>query len=56
MVGEKLARESEQAAQQKRRARGSGEIRLSARNLSKRGVFKDVSFDLYAGEVSASPG
>ena len=51
MVGEKLARESEQAAQQRRRARGSGEIRLSARNLSKRGVFKDVSFDLYAGEI-----
>jgi len=51
MVGEKLARESEQATRAKRRARGSGEIRLSARNLTKRGVFKDVSFDLYAGEV-----
>ena len=51
MVGEKLARESEAAGREKRRPRGSGEIRLSARNLTKRGVFKDVSFDLYAGEV-----
>ncbi|MBV8418535.1 MAG: sugar ABC transporter ATP-binding protein, partial [Hyphomicrobiales bacterium] len=51
MVGEKLARESAAAGREKRRPRGSGEIRLSARNLTKRGVFKDVSFDLYAGEV-----
>ena len=51
MVGEKLARQSEDAMHQKRHPRGSGEIRLSARNLTKRGVFKDVSFDLYAGEV-----
>ena len=51
MVGEKLARESDEAARQKRRARGSGEVRLRASNLAKRGVFKDVSFDLYAGEI-----
>jgi ABC-type sugar transport system ATPase subunit len=51
MVGEKLARESEEAMHQKRRPRGSGEIRLSARNLTKRGAFKDVSFDLHAGEI-----
>jgi ABC-type sugar transport system ATPase subunit len=51
MVGERLARESEQAMHQKRHPRGSGEIRLCARNLTKHGVFKDVSFDLYAGEV-----
>ncbi|MBV9432170.1 MAG: sugar ABC transporter ATP-binding protein [Hyphomicrobiales bacterium] len=51
MVGEKLARESAQAMHHKRNPRGSGEIRLSARNLTKHGVFKDVSFDLYAGEV-----
>ena len=51
MVGEKLARESEQAMHERRRPRGSGEIRLSARNLTRRGVFKNVSFDLYAGEV-----
>jgi ABC-type sugar transport system ATPase subunit len=51
MVGEKLARESEQAMSQMRRPRGSGEIRLRALNLTKRGVFKDVSIDLYAGEV-----
>ncbi len=51
MVGEKLARESERAAHQKRHPRGTGEIRLRARNLTKRGVFQGVSFDLYAGEI-----
>jgi ABC-type sugar transport system ATPase subunit len=51
MVGEKLARESAQASHQKRHPRGTGEVRLRSRNLSKRGVFKDVSFDLYAGEI-----
>jgi ABC-type sugar transport system ATPase subunit len=51
MVGEKLARESEKAAHEKRHPRGTGEIRLSARNLTKHGVFKDVTFDLYAGEI-----
>ena len=51
MVGEKLARESEAAGREKRRPRGSGEIRLSARKLTKRGVFTNVTFDLYAGEI-----
>jgi ABC-type sugar transport system ATPase subunit len=51
MVGEKLARESERATHQKRHPRGTGEIRLSAQGLTKRGVFSDITFDLYAGEV-----
>jgi ABC-type sugar transport system ATPase subunit len=51
MVGEKLARESEEAARQKRHPRGTGEIRLSARNLTKQGVFRDVTFDLCSGEI-----
>ena len=51
MVGEKLARESEQAGQHKRQPKGNGEVRLSARNLTKHRVFTDVSFDLYAGEI-----
>jgi ABC-type sugar transport system ATPase subunit len=51
MVGEKLARESADAAHQQRRPRGTGEVRLSARTLGKRGVFADVSFDLHAGEI-----
>jgi ABC-type sugar transport system ATPase subunit len=51
MVGEKLAQESARAARQQRRPRGTGEVALSARKLGKRGVFGDVSFDLYAGEV-----
>jgi ABC-type sugar transport system ATPase subunit len=51
MVGEKLARESEEAARHARHPRGTGEVRLSARGLTKRGVFNDVTFDLYAGEI-----
>jgi ABC-type sugar transport system ATPase subunit len=51
MVGEKLARESAQATLEKRHPRGTGEIRLSARDLTKRGIFSDVTFDLYAGEI-----
>lgn len=51
MVGEKLARESIGAGQQKRVPRGTGEVRLSARGLGKRGIFKDVTFDLHAGEI-----
>lgn len=51
MVGEKLARESEQASQHKRKPRGTGQILLSSVNLGKRDVFRDVTFDLYAGEI-----
>ncbi|MEO8668246.1 MAG: sugar ABC transporter ATP-binding protein [Bauldia sp.] len=51
MVGEKLARESEQAAHHKRQPRGTGEVRLKADKLTRRGVFRDVSFELCAGEI-----
>jgi ABC-type sugar transport system ATPase subunit len=51
MVGEKLAKESEQASQHKRKPRGTGNVLLKASNLGKRGVFRDVSFDLHAGEI-----
>jgi ABC-type sugar transport system ATPase subunit len=51
MVGEKLARDSADAAQVKRQPKGTGEVRLSCRELTKRGVFRDISFDLYAGEI-----
>ncbi len=51
MVGEKLARESARAAHEKRHPRGTGEVRLKARSLTKHGVFADVTFDLYAGEI-----
>ncbi len=51
MVGERLAHESASSAQQTRRPGGTGEKRVSARNLSKHGVFRDVSFDLHAGEI-----
>ena len=51
MVGEKLARESAQAAHQKRHPRGTGEVRLRAHRLCKRGVFQDVTFDLCPGDI-----
>lgn len=51
MVGEKLARNSAQASAQKRHPRGTGEISLSVQNLTKHGVYRDISFDLYAGEI-----
>ena len=51
MVGERLARESGSASAVKRRPRGDGRIRLSVRDYSRNGVFRDVSFDLYAGEI-----
>jgi ABC-type sugar transport system ATPase subunit len=51
MVGEKLAQDSANAARVKRVARGTGEVRLSCQNLTKRGVFLDVTFDLFAGEI-----
>ena len=51
MVGEKLAKDSADAAQVKRQPKGTGEVRLSCRGLAKRGVFRDISFDLYAGEI-----
>ena len=51
MVGEKLALESAQSALHKRQPRGTGQVRLNVRNLTKRGVFRDVSFDLHAGEI-----
>jgi len=51
MVGEKLARESEQASQHQRKPRGTGQVLLKAAGLGKRGVFAGISFDLHAGEI-----
>ena len=51
MVGEKLGKASLAAGAQVRRPRGIGVIRLSCRALSRKNVFSDVSFDLYAGEI-----
>ena len=51
MVGDKLANDSAQAGKFKRMARGTGKVRMSANNLTKRGVFSDISFDLFAGEI-----
>ena len=51
MVGEKLARDSAAAAGVARRPGGTGEVRLAVRDLAKKGVFRDISFDLHAGEI-----
>jgi ABC-type sugar transport system ATPase subunit len=51
MVGEKLARESELASDHQRKPRGTGEVLLRADALGKRGVFRDINFDLHAGEI-----
>lgn len=51
MVGEKLARDSAQASSQKRHPRGTSKIILGVQNLTKHGVYRDISFDLYAGEI-----
>lgn len=51
MVGEKLARDAAQAGGSKRQPRGTGKVRLRANGLTKKGVFKDISFDLFDGEI-----
>ena len=51
MVGEKLALESAEAAVAARRPRGSGEVRLRARGLTRHGVFANIDFALHAGEI-----
>ena len=51
MVGEKLARDSADAAQSQRKPRGTGEVRLRCSQLGQRGVFRDISFELHAGEI-----
>lgn len=51
MIGEKLARQSADAAVATRRPRGSGEVRLRARGLTRRGVFDGIDIALHAGEI-----
>jgi ABC-type sugar transport system ATPase subunit len=51
MVGEKLGKASLEPGSQVRRPKGTGEIRLSCRALTRKNVFSDVSFDLYSGEI-----
>lgn len=51
MVGDRLANASAASANSMRRPRGTGAIKLSCRKLGKRGVFADIDFDLYAGEI-----
>ncbi len=51
MVGERLAQESLDATGADRKSAVSGPARLSVSGLGRRGVFRDVSFDLHSGEI-----
>ena len=51
MVGDRLAEASAKAAGSPRRPGGTGRARLSCAALGKEGVFGDVTFDLFAGEI-----
>jgi ABC-type sugar transport system ATPase subunit len=51
MVGDRLARESAKAALARRHPRGTGELRVKVKDLTRHGVFRNVSFDLYVGEI-----
>lgn len=51
MVGERLAQESLAATGEDRRQAVPGPVRLSVRGLGRRGVFRDIGFDLHAGEI-----
>jgi ABC-type sugar transport system ATPase subunit len=51
MVGERLAQESLAATGADRKSVAPGPVRLSVRGFGRRGVFRDVGFDLHAGEI-----
>ncbi|WP_188394092.1 sugar ABC transporter ATP-binding protein [Mesorhizobium sp. SARCC-RB16n] len=51
MVGDDLAKSSAGASLAKRIPRGNGIVRLRCRGLGKRGLFRDISFDVNAGEI-----
>jgi ABC-type sugar transport system ATPase subunit len=51
MVGDQLARDAAAVSSATRHPRGSGEVRLRARGLAQRGVFRDIDLDVHAGEI-----
>lgn len=51
MVGEALGEASRAATTSERRPRGTGEICLATKNLTKTGIFEDITFDAHAGEI-----
>ena len=51
MVGEALGEASRAAVAAMRHPRGTGEVRLAAKNLSKTSMFENITFDAYAGEI-----
>lgn len=51
MVGEALGEASRAAITAERRPGGTGTVRLNTRNLTKNGVFHDITFEANAGEI-----
>ena len=51
MVGEKLGAAARAASHQERRPRGNGQVRLAGRDLTRRNIYRGVSFELHAGEI-----
>ncbi|PLW75731.1 sugar ABC transporter ATP-binding protein [Cohaesibacter celericrescens] len=51
MVGKELGAAASASAQQTRHPRGTGKVVLSTQNLELTNVFKDISLDLYEGEI-----
>nr|WP_319513930.1 sugar ABC transporter ATP-binding protein [uncultured Cohaesibacter sp.] len=51
MVGNDLGEASRLVAAEPRRPKGTGEVMLSAQNLSMTNMFEDINFDLYKGEI-----
>jgi ABC-type sugar transport system ATPase subunit len=51
LIGEKLAAEASGQSAVARHPRGTGEVRLACERLSKKGVFEDITFEVFAGEI-----
>nr|WP_321455457.1 sugar ABC transporter ATP-binding protein [uncultured Cohaesibacter sp.] len=51
MVGNDLGEASRAVAAEPRHPKGTGEVMLSAKNLSMTNTFEDISLDLYKGEI-----
>lgn len=51
MVGEDLGKASRAATEAARYPRGNGTVRLATQDLTKDGVFEDISFEVYSGEI-----
>ena len=51
MVGEDLGEASRSTVTAERHPKGNGEVRLACQGLTKQGVFRDITFEAFAGEI-----